>query len=376
VHELLRRDGLDPDPRLLAHEPVRRLRVPLGLRVWIVSGDDETRRVLADHAAYSNDFVGRLGAVAAAEHQPGGLGFSDPPDHTRLRRLLAPELTARRVAALRPVVADIVEEQLDVMEEAGAAGAPVDLVSGFGLPVASRTIAGLLGLADVDLAELTRLSTARFDLDGWESGPFSDVSESVALLLGVVRRERLWPGDGLIGRLVREHEEDLTDLELAGIADGLWTGGLESTTSTLALGGHLLATDPDGAARLRSPTAGDEVVPWVEELLRVTSVVQVAFPRIARTDTVLAGHAVHAGDIVVCSLSAANRDAGHAARHLAFGYGIHRCVGSELARLELRTALPALARRFPRLRPAEEHPDWRTGSFVFGASRIPVLTGG
>ena len=377
VHELLRREGMAPDPALLAQEPVRRLRAPLGLRVWIVTGDEETRAVLADHRAYSNDFVGRIGAVAAAEHQPGGLGFSDPPDHTRLRRLLAPELTARRMAALRPVVSGIVDDQLDALEEAGAEGTPVDLLAGFALPLASRTIAGLLGLADVDLRELTRLSAARFDLDGWSSGPFSDVSESVEMLLGVVRRERLWPGEGLIGRLVREHDEDLSDLELAGIADGLWTGGLESTASTLALGGHLLATDRHTAARLRSSLAGDDVVvPWVEELLRETSVVQVAFPRVARVDTSLGGHAVRVGDVVVCSLSAANRDPRRSARHLAFGYGIHRCVGSELARLELRIALPALARRFPSLSPAQAEPAWRTGSFVFGAASVPVLTGG
>ena len=371
MHRLLRRDGISPDPGLLGQAPVLRLPASVGLPVWVVTGREEARAVLGDHTGYSNDFPRRIGVVASAVHRPGGLGFSDPPDHTRLRRLLAPEFTARRMALMAPVVAAIVDEELDSIEAAGAGGEEVDLVARFGLPIASRTIAGLLGLADVDLTELTRLSAARFDLDGWSAGPFSQMSDSVDLLLGVVRRQRLWPGEGVIGRLVREHEDDVSDLELAGLADGLWTGGLESTTSTLALGGHILATDPAAAAQLRT---GVEVAPWVEQLVRELSVVQVAFPRVARVDTQLGGHAVRAGDVVVCSLSAANRDPRGAARHLAFGHGIHRCIGSELARIELRTALPALARRFPRLRPAEAEPTWRTGSFVFGASAVPVLT--
>ena len=368
VHRLVRRDGLDADPALLAQEAVRRLPVPFGVRAWVVTGHEETRAVLAGHTAYSNDFLGRIGAVADAQHHPGGLGLSDPPDHTRLRHLLAPEFTAHRLSSMKPVVTAIVEEQLDRLEEAAAAGSPVDLVADFGLPIASRTIAGHLGLSAVDLGRLAELSTARFDLDGGSNGPFALMSDSVDLLLDVVRRERSSPGTGLLGRLIRTHGSSLTDVELAGLADGLWTGGLESTASTLALGGYVLARDRASAQMLRG---GGDVAAWVEELLRQTSAVQVTFPRIARFDVELGGQRIREGDLVVCSLSAANARRGPGVSHLAFGHGIHRCVGSELARIELGTALPALARRFPDLRLYAE-PVWRTASFVFGATTVPV----
>ena len=373
VHRLVRRDGLDPDPLLLAQETVRRLPVPLGVRAWVVTGHEETRAVLAGHTAFSNDFLGRIGAVGRADHEPGGLGLSDPPDHTRLRRVLAPEFTAHRLASMKPVVSAIVEDQLDVLDEAAANGDPVDLVADFGLPIASRTIARHLGLSAVDLDRLATLSRARFELEGGWSGPFAQMSDSVDILLDAVRRERSSPGNGLLGRLVRAHGSSLTDLELAGVADGLWTGGLESTASTLALGGYVLARDRPLAQSVRD---GSDATRWIEELLRQTSAVQVTFPRIARSDVVLAGQRIRQGDIVVCSLSAVNHRRGPGASHLAFGHGIHRCVGSELARIELRTALPALVRRFPDLRVHAE-PAWRAASFVFGAATVAVrLTAG
>ena len=371
VHRLLSRDRLDPDPDLLAQHPVYRLRLPLGIRAWVVTDPVTARTVLAGHAAYSNDVVSRLGGLARAKYQPGGLGLADPPDHTRLRRLLAPEFTGPRLARMRPVISAVVDEQLGRLAEVGAGGAEVDLVADFGLPIASRTIAGLLGIPDDCLERLARLSTERFDAGG-SSGPFAAMSDSVDLLLDVVREERESPGAGLIGRLVRVHGTSISDLELAGLADGLWTGGLESTANTLALGGYVIACEPGSAQRLREDDS--TVAPWVEDLLRQLSVVQLAFPRVARADTVLGGQRIRSGDLVVCSLSAANRRGGPGPSHLAFGHGIHRCVGSELARIELRAALPELARRHPHLRVAAE-PSWRTDSFIFGAAAVPVHLG-
>ena len=186
-----------------------------------------------------------------------------------------------------------------------------------------------------------------------------------------------------------EHGTELTDTEIAGLADGLWTGGLESTTSAIALGAHLLGTDPAAAAALRDGGRAG-VDRWVEELLRYSSVVQVAFPRVALAEAELAGEQVRAGDLVVCSLSAANRDArfGEPAAsfspdrvprsHLAFGHGLHRCIGAELARLELRTVLPRLAVRFPRLRAVEPGVGAGAGrpSFIYGPAAVPVLLDG
>lgn len=388
AHTLVRRDGLDPVPALLERAAVTRLRLPLRLRGLMVTGYAEVRSVLADSATYSNDLVGRLRARAAAEHHPGGLGFCDPPEHTRLRRLLVPEFTGRRLLDLQPLVEGIVEHALDDLSELGAEGDPVDLVPHLARPVASRTISVMLGLDEDDHAALQRLGSPRFSLGESGSSPFGSISDAIDHFLDIVRRQREQPGPGLIGRLVRDHGTELSDTQIAGLADGLWTGGLESTASSIALGGHLLATDRAAAGVLRR-AGRDGVDGWVEELLRYSSVVQVAFPRVALTETELGGEQILAGDLVVCSLSAANRDArfGDSAAHfmpdrgprshLAFGHGLHRCIGAELARVELRAVLLRLAVRFPRLRAAEPSP--LTGaplSFIYGLPAVHVLLDG
>jgi cytochrome P450 len=182
--------------------------------------------------------------------------------------------------------------------------------------------------------------------------------------------------------LVRDHGDDISDYELAGLADGLLTGGLETTASMLALGTIVLLQRPQMRAALRDDDAVD---PFVDELLRYLTVVQVAFPRFARERVEIGGQTIEQGDIVLCSLTGANRDgglesfdpAGTRRPHLAFGYGLHRCVGAELARMELRTAYPALVRRFPDIRLSVDPADlsYRKLSFVFGVDALPVTLG-
>jgi cytochrome P450 len=184
--------------------------------------------------------------------------------------------------------------------------------------------------------------------------------------------------------LVNEYGDDITDIELAGLTDGLLTGGLETTTSMLALGALVLLQDP--ATRSAVHDDDDSVAPFVEELLRYLTVVQVAFPRLARKDITIGGRSILAGDIVLCSLSGANRDARQGPDmerfdptrpvppHLAFGHGLHRCIGAELARMELRAAYPALVRRFPGIALAvrPEELAYRKLSFVYGVETLPV----
>jgi cytochrome P450 len=190
----------------------------------------------------------------------------------------------------------------------------------------------------------------------------------------------------MLGMLVREHGDDLSDHELAGLADGLLTGGLETSASMLALGTIVLLQNPDSRDAIRD--RDDAVDPFVEELLRYLTVVQVAFPRFARQKVQVGGRTIEPGDIVLCSLSGANREGGHgelerfdpgrASRpHLAFGHGLHRCIGAELARMELRTAYPALVRRFPDIRLAVDPSElsYRKLSFVFGVDALPVTLG-
>jgi cytochrome P450 len=382
----LSRDRFDPLPRLGAlrdRSPVARLTSFLGLTVWVVTGEAEARAVLADGTSFSNDirpYVGEAGAVA--DSSVGGLGFTDPPDHTTLRKLLTPEFTMRRLGRLRPRVEAIIASRLDAMAAEGDAGGPVDLVSTFAFPVPFLVICELLGLPDEERDRFRRLGAARFDVSGGGKGTLGAVSGSREYLLDFVGRQRQDPGDGLVGQLVRDHGDRLSDNELGGLCDGVFTGGLETSASMLSLGAAVLLERPEVYARVATDPAYTECV--VEELLRYLSVVQVGFPRFARTDVRVAGQQVRRGDLVMVHLAAADRDprAGWDDRfdpdrapgrpHLAFGHGFHRCVGAELARMELRTAFPALSRRFPDLTPVPGPPAFRQRSIVYGLDSMPV----
>jgi len=350
------------------------------MNIWMVTGVDEAREVLADKSSYSNDIrplMGRRGSTVDGDI--GGLGFTDPPDHTRLRRLLTPEFTMRRLERLRPWIEQTVERQLDEVERQGP---DVDLVPTFAFPVPFLVICELLGLPDEDRETFRQLGSARFDVTYGGAGSLGAVSESRRFLMEATRKQRKDPGEGLIGHIIREHGDEINDFDLGGLADGVFTGGLETSASMLALGTAVLLDHPDDYARLAlDPTSVDATV---EELLRYLTVVQVAFPRFPKHDLELAGQRIGKGDVVVVHLAAANRDPRTGAglddfdtarppmQHLAFGHGFHRCVGAELARMELRIAYPALARRFPDLRLAETDLDFRRLSLVHGVHALPV----
>jgi cytochrome P450 len=384
----LKRDGLDPLAELAARRaeaPISKLDLPFGMNAWLVTGYDEAKAVLGKATGFSSDFGNLVGnAGVTADQNPGGLGFADPPVHTRLRKLLTPEFTMRRLNRLAPRIDEIVAGQLDAM---AAAEGPVDLWQAFALPIPSLTICELLGVSYEDREDFQRLSTARFDLFGGAGASLGAMSESLTYLLDIVKKQREEPGDGLLGMLIKEHGDEIDDRELAGLADGVLTGGLETTASMLALGALVLLRDEKAFEAVRGDD--ESVHRFVEELLRYLTVVQMAFPRFAKEDMEIAGVRIAEGDIVLVSLSVADRDpklgpdmekfdaTREPTSHLAFSYGIHRCIGAELARMELRTAYPALVRRFPNLRlavPAEEL-SFRKVSIVYGLDELPVLVG-
>lgn len=381
----LQRTGLDPVPRLAVvrdAEPVTRLARFLGRSIWLVSGHRELLAVLADTTSYSNDIRPLVASDQAGKDQYiGGLGFTDPPEHTRLRKLLTPEFTMHRLRRLDPRITEIVEQRLDAMAERGPV---VDLVEVFAFPIPFLVICELLGLPADELAGFQDLGSDRFDVSKGGVGAFGAVSESRQILIEAAAKLRSDPNDGLLGRIIAEQGDDISDLELGGLADGVFTGGYETTASTLALGTLLLLQDKKNYARLATdPLAVDRTV---EEMLRYLTVVQIAFPRFARADMTLYGHRVKSGDVVVCSLSGANRDVRlgtgmegfdptrRPTPHIAFGYGFHRCVGAELARMELRAAFPALARRFPNLSLAVDPGElaFRDLSIVYAVDKLPV----
>jgi cytochrome P450 len=355
----LLRDQFDPVPQLghaRSEEPIKRLEFPFGLSAWLITRYHDVKQVLTESGKYSNDFA-HLAAATAGQTppspHPGGLGFADPPDHTRLRRLLTPAFTMRRLARLQPRIDQIVTQQLDRIADAGR---PADLVPAFAVPIPSLVISELLGVPYEEREEFQKLSESRFDIFANLTDPMGSITKSLAYLRSLVVRERAHPGEGLIGMLVRKHGDTISDDELAGLADGLLTGGHETTASMLALGTLVLLQRPDLAAALRAGDSHTDAI--VEELLRYLTVVQVAFPRFALHDMGIAGHQIAKGDMILCSLTSADRDhtlveepdivdprqAGTA--HLAFGYGIHRCVGAELAKWNCEPPIPPCSAGF------------------------------
>lgn len=384
----LLRDRFDPVPELAAAratQPVRKLEFPLGISAWLISDYRHVRAVLGDATSFSNDFArltATTGGEAGVDQDPGGLGFSDPPWHTRMRKALTPEFTMRRLSRLIPRIETIVNERLDAMQTAGP---PVDLVQAFAMPVPSLVICELLDVPYPDREDFQRLSGSRFDILGGAGTGLEAISESLEYMGELVRRQRRKPGDGLLGMLIRQYGDEIDDRELAGLADGLLVGGHETTASMLALGALVLMGSPENVAWVQAEDGPISQI--VEELLRYLTVVQMAFPRFAREDMELGGVQIAAGEMLLCSLTAPNRDPQlgdnldifdpHRAptSHFAFGHGIHRCVGAELARVELRIAYPALFRRFPTLRPAIPLADisFRQYSLVHGVDTLPVL---
>jgi cytochrome P450 len=352
-----------------------------GMNIWLVSGQAEARAVLADQGSFSNDIRPFVGASGSSI---GGLGFTDPPEHGRLRGLLTPEFTMRRITRLAPRIEEIVDAQL---EEMHAAGPVVDLVEKFAFPIPFLVICELLGLPDEDRDRFRALSHARFDVSSG-AGAFGAISESQLFLQEAVRRQRAEPGDGLLGRIIAAAGDSVTDEEIAALADGVFTGGYETTASMLALGSLVLLRDRRFFDLVRDDDSAIDAV--VEEMLRYLTVVQIAFPRFAKVDLELFGKHIRKGDVVIAALSRADRDARVGpdlnsfdprrppSPHLAFGHGFHRCVGAELARLELRIAFPRLARRFPELAlaTAPSNLRFRDRSIVYAVDSVPVHLGG
>ena len=242
----LRRDGIDPLPRLVSQAEgvpaFRRHARVLGRNVWLVTGYDEACAVLADSEAFSNDMRGLVPQEGrSAEEQIGGLGMTDPPDHTVLRKVLTPEFTMRRLKRLEPAIRSIVAERLDAM---ASAGPEVDLVSEFAFAVPFEVICQLLGVPHADRAAFHRLGAARFDLSSGGVGAFGAAEETREFLINLVRELRADPpepseDEGLLPALVREHPE-LDDVVLGGLGDGVFLGGYETSASMLALGAHVL----------------------------------------------------------------------------------------------------------------------------------------
>ncbi|MFH8409345.1 cytochrome P450 [Streptomyces sp. NPDC018019] len=360
----LRRDRFDPVPELcrqVQEAPLAADGIQFGIfgRVkWVATGEAEVREILGDLKRFSTGLPVNEEGDTGIRAAPGNLLQCDPPDHTRLRRMVAPEFTARRTRMLQPRVTEVVEECLDTMERAGP---PADFMRHFAWPMAGLITCELLGIPRDDRVELARYLDVSQDENAPPQHRAAVGKAYWKYMVQLAKRQRRSPGDGLFGRVVREHGSDISDEELAGVGATFVSDGFLQVSSMLGLGTLALLDHPDQLRLLRErPELIDRAV---EEMLRYVTVIHTVSPRTAREDVTIGDQVIKAGEMVACSLFAVNRAQGgsepdgfditrEAAPHMAFGHGMHHCVAAPLVKLEMRIAYPALLRRFPTLRPA------------------------
>ena len=395
-------DRDDPFPVFAAMRergPAHPVTLADGHEAWVVVRYDEVRAALND-PRLSKDMQAALAASpeVVAEGLPGP-AFSrhmlnvDPPDHTRLRRLVASAFTHRRVQELRPKVQAIVDRLLDDVAAQGPE-AVVDLVVALAFPMPFTVICELLGVPEADRAQLgenlTILLGPAPDAASYERAKqASDVV--VGMLRDLVDQKQQAPGDDLVSALIaaRDGEEKLTHQELLSSIFQLIVAGHDTTTNQLGNGIVALFRHPEQLGALRADET--KLPAAVEELMRYDGPAHHATFRYATEPVELGGVTIPAGAQVVICLAAANRDHRQYAdpdaldidradaRHLALGHGIHHCLGAALARMETQLALGSLLRRFPELRPAvplsELHWGHGDGVVLRGLSALPVIPG-
>ena len=374
------------DP-LRAARPLTRITLYDGRPAWLVTGHTVARDLLADQRLSTDrtrtGFPAPTERFAAVRNRRVALLGVDDPKHRTQRRMMIPSFTLKRATALRPEIQRIVDERLDAMI---AQGPPAELVTAFALPVPSMVICALLGVpyADHDFFEgqsrrLLRGPTAADTMDARDrlDAYFHELIDR--------KQKQREPGDGVLDELVHQQlrEGELDREELIALATILLVAGHETTANMISLGTYTLLQHPEKLAELRRDAA---LLPAaVEELMRMLSIAD-GLLRMATEDIDVAGATIRTGDGVVFSTSVINRDEDaypdpdaldwhrSARHHVAFGFGIHQCLGQNLARAELEIALSTLFDRLPTLRlaaPADEIP-FKPGDTIQGMLELPV----
>jgi cytochrome P450 len=379
--------------------PVHQVTLVDGHEAWLVVGYDEAKLALNDQRL-SKDMLAALatGDAVVAEGLPGP-AFArhmlsvDPPDHSRLRGLVSKAFTPRRVEELRPRVQTLIDELLGDIAAQGP-DARVDLVSSFAFPLPFSVICELLGVPDADRGPLGRGLTALL-VPTTTPEEYAQAKQASDLVVGMledlVRAKQREPGDDLVSGLIsaRDGDERLSTQELLSTIFQLIVAGHDTTASFIGNAVVALWTHPDQLAEVRADP--DLLASAVEELLRYDAPVPHSTFRYTVADVELGDVTIPAGAQVIISLAAANRDSEQysnadyldldrpRARHLAFGFGIHHCLGAPLARMEGQLALASLLQRFPSLQLAVPVQDlhWSHGDGLVlrGLTELPVVPG-
>jgi cytochrome P450 len=386
------RDGrcpFNPPPglyELREAAPVVRVRIWNGDSAWLVTRYEDQRAVLADDRVSVDTrrpgFPYAMPTLKAINSGARLIMSMDDPEHRVLRRMLAPEFMIRRMNALRPQIQHVVDQLVDDML---AGPRPVDLVRAFSLAVPSVVISEMLGVPYEDHDFFQRLSDAMLSSESESRAAGRELNEYLGRLADA---KRAAPADDVISRLAQRWENgELTREEVVSAAHVLLVGGHETTANMITLSTAALLRHPDQLAEIRESDDPAFIQNAVEELLRYLHVAHLGLRRIATADIEVAGQLVRAGEGLILSGSMSDRDPAvvdgnpdeldihrKSRQHVAFGYGIHQCLGQPLVRAELQIVFATLFRRIPTLALAIDVGEisFKTDRFIYGIHELPV----
>jgi cytochrome P450 len=375
----------DPPPALRElQEPLTRVQLWDGSTPWLVTRHADQRALLGDPRVSAD--ITRPGYPSPAPVTGGAFSFilMDDPEHARLRRMVTASFTIKRVEAMRPAVQKIVDDLIDAML---AGPKPADLVEAFALPMPSLVICQLLGVPYSDHDFFQANSTVMINRDVAPEERIAAMGRLVEYLDRLVGEKLANPGDDLLSGLTeRITAGELSRSDAAQMGVLMLIAGHETTANMIALGTLALLEHPAELARLRATDDPKVVAAAVEELLRYLNITHNGRRRVAIEDIEIAGEVIRAGEGIILANDIANRDSDvfpdpdrldigrDARRHVAFGFGVHVCLGQPLARMELQVVYSTLYRRIPTLRLAahlDEVP-FKHDASVYGVYKLPV----
>jgi cytochrome P450 len=355
----------------------------LGQPTWVVSRYQDIRAALVD-PRLSADTISAAIKPSGADNVPVMFARIDDPEHHRLRRMMTSQFTFRRTETMRPQIQKMVDENLSNMIDNGP---PADIVRDFALPVPSLVIALLLGVPTEDLGLFQHNTSVGLETTTSEEQKAQAFATMFVYIQELVKRKEREPGDDLISRLVTDYvatgELNRETAAMTGVI--MMQAGHETTANMIALGTVALLEHPDVFARLGRTEDPAVIANAIEELMRYLTIVHAQVDRVAIEDLTIGGQLIRAGDRVLMNLPAGNWDSEfvenpealdidrNARGHLGFGYGVHQCIGANLARVEMQVAFATLARRLPGLQLAVPPDALRfKDSDIYGMKELPV----
>jgi cytochrome P450 len=375
--------------RLREEEPVAPVRLWDGRKAWLISRYDDVRKVLSDrrisnnilHPGFPLIYEARA-AVFRQYDEPPYFHFMDPPKHTEHRRMVTRDFIVSRIRDMEPQVQGVVDELIDAM--LASEERPVDLVSAISLPLPTRIISGMLGVPyeDTKRLQLYTDGSSAFSRDPEEAK--ASAARLAEYIRELINRKEKAPSDDIVSRLIVEQVKPghISGDQLIRLIRFLLTVGHETTASMISLGMMaLLQNDTQRMQLQNDPALAPQAV---EELLRYLSIVHLTTCRVALEDIEISGTKIRAGEGIVALISSANRDSTQfeapdeinihreGRNHLAFGFGVHQCLGQSLARLEMRLAFTSLLRRIPTLRMAAPIESLAFKDYINGVQAMPV----